>query len=150
MWLNICAGDTRGLYSSTLLGSWTDNGFISYIKCSQPGGLQFPAVYIELTAFKRGHSYGFTQQKQFGSQDSSLVPDVKIIHTFCLAAAFLNLWGLLPHVLTKMSFIQLPKSREVEPEGCDGSCLFPDVFSFTFRSDRHLWSSLVCVNINLH
>lgn len=27
---------------------------------------------------------------------------------------------------------------------------FPDVFSVTFRSDRHLWSPLVCVNINLH
>lgn len=45
-------------------------------------------LQYKLTAFKRGHSYGFTQQNNFRNQDYSLAPDVKIRDAFCLAAVF--------------------------------------------------------------
>lgn len=103
MWLNICAGDTRGLHFNTLLMTWMDYNSMNYIKYSQPGGLQFAACcnINSIDCFQAWTQLRFYTAGRFKNQDFSLVPDVKIIYGLSCCGIW-YLWGLLLHVLTKI------------------------------------------------
>lgn len=136
VWLNICDGDTRGLHYNAVLGVWILYTTIRCIKYSYPFGLYFSL------ACNINWSLGFTFQN-----------DLKISAyrwkaSFCFPSwcrfFCLSMFG------QKLFLSGCKNSGKLMFEGHDGSYLVSCVFSITFRSDRHLWSSLVCVNIHLH
>lgn len=68
----------------------------------------------------------------------------------CLVAAF-DIYGVCCFTARPKSvFVPLPELQRVMPAVCDGWGRVGDLFFITFRSDGHLSSPLVCVNVNLH
>lgn len=89
LWLNTCAGDTRGLHFNPLLGTWMDYSSIQYIKYSLLSGLQFPATYCInwIDCFQAWSLLWFHSAEQFQNRGSRCSLPCLSVETTCWCLA---------------------------------------------------------------